>query len=392
MKQPTAAVPLSLYVHFPWCARRCPYCDFNAHPVGPVLEEDRYVDALLADLDHELSRLPVNRAVISVFLGGGTPSLFSPESLARLLQGISARLTLVEGAEITLEANPGTTEHTDFAACLDAGINRLSIGVQSFDDTTLRALGRIHSAREAVRAFREAREAGFGNINLDLMYGLPDQDLEGAMSDLDQATALGPDHISLYQLTLEPNTVFHRYPPPLPPEGEISRMQESLQDRLCSAGYGQYEISAYAREGLQCRHNLNYWLFGDYIGIGAGAHGKLTDSTGEVRRRARKRHPAGYLSSAGTADAIAETRNVVGRDLVFEFCMNALRLKRGFGLTTATARTGCPRGTIEHMLEAPITRGLVTLTDDRVMCTDRGYLFLDDLLAMILPDPGTSAT
>ncbi len=304
-RKPSNPVPLCLYVHFPWCVRKCPYCDFNSHPAGPVLEEDRYVDALLGDLDFELSRLRVDREVLSVFMGGGTPSLFSPGALARLLDGIHGRLTLAYDAEVTLEANPGTAEHADFAACLDAGINRLSIGAQSFDDTALGTLGRIHTARETVHAFRKARGAGFRNINLDLMYGLPEQECAGAMDDLDQAIALGPEHISLYQLTLEPNTVFHRYPPSLPPEDEISRMQEMLHGRLRLAGYTQYEVSSHARDGRQCRHNLNYWNFGDYIGIGAGAHGKFTDTAGKVRRRARKRHPAGYLSWAGTENAMA---------------------------------------------------------------------------------------
>ena len=384
-KEPANPVPLCLYVHFPWCRRKCPYCDFNSHPAGPVLEEDRYVDALLGDLDFELSRLRVDREVRSVFLGGGTPSLFSPGALARLLEGIRARLILADDAEVTLEANPGTTEYADFAACLDAGINRLSIGAQSFDDAALATLGRIHTAGETVRAFRKARGAGFRNINLDLMYGLPKQACEGAMDDLDRAIALGPEHISLYQLTLEPNTVFHRYPPPLPPEDVIARMQEALLGRLRLAGFTQYEVSSHARDGRRCRHNLNYWNFGDYIGIGAGAHGKFTDTAGRVQRRARKRHPAGYLALAGTEQAVAEIREIGGHDLLFEFFMNAMRLKDGFALSTAAERTGHPWESIMHVLEPLITRELAFRTGDRIACTDRGYLFLDDALAMLLP-------
>ena len=391
-KEPSNPVPLCLYVHFPWCVRKCPYCDFNSHPAGPGLEEDRYVDALLADLDFELSRLQVDRKVMSVFMGGGTPSLFSPGALARLLEGISARLTLAADAEVTLEANPGTTEYSDLAACLEAGINRLSIGAQSFDNSALGSLGRIHTAEETVRAFLKARRAGFRNINLDLMYGLPEQECEGAMDDLDQAIALGPEHISLYQLTLEPNTVFHRYPPPLPPEDEISRMQERLHGRLRLAGFAQYEVSSHARDSRQCRHNLNYWHFGDYIGIGAGAHGKFTDTDGRVQRRSRKRHPAGYLSWAGTEHAIAEIREVGGDDLLFEFFMNALRLKGGFTPSIASERTGYPRESIVHMLEPLIARDLASRTGDRIACTDLGYRFLDDALAMILPDREADAT
>ncbi len=383
------SIPLSLYVHFPWCMQKCPYCDFNSHPVGHRLEEDRYIRAVLADLDFERSEDGGDRELMSVFLGGGTPSLFSPTALAAALDGIAARFTLAQGAEITLEANPGTTEYTDLSACRNAGINRLSIGVQSFHDEQLRSLGRIHTASEAVQAFHQARKAGFRNINLDLMYGLPRQTVQDAIRDLQQALMLEPDHLSVYQLTLEPNTVFHRYPPALPAEEERFHMQEALQDRLEQAGFDQYEVSAYAKDGRRCQHNLNYWHFGDYIGVGAGAHGKQTKSRGTIQRRARKKHPAAWLAVAGTDRVLAEVHEVEGQDLLFEFFMNALRLRQGFTVSMASARTGHPTESIERMLAPLITRDLVSKDQDRMTCTPQGYLFLDEALTRILPNAQT---
>ncbi|MBN8480319.1 MAG: radical SAM family heme chaperone HemW, partial [Xanthomonadales bacterium] len=286
------APPLSLYVHIPWCVKKCPYCDFNSHAVREGIPQEAYVDALLADLDGDLADFgdAARRPLASVFFGGGTPSLFSPAAIARILDGVAARLAIVPGAEVTLETNPGTVEHGRFAGYREAGVNRISFGVQSFDDAMLHRLGRIHSADEATRAFAEARAAGFDAINLDLMYALPRQDLAGALADLERAIALAPEHISHYQLTLEPNTLFAAKPPPLPDSDSAWDMQEHGQALLAAHGYAQYEVSAYARAGHRCAHNLNYWTFGDYLGIGAGAHAKLSDAaTGTIRRRAKQR-------------------------------------------------------------------------------------------------------
>ncbi len=381
------SLPLSLYVHFPWCIQKCPYCDFNSHPAASSLDEVQYCEVLLADLDFELTTAATDHEVQSIFFGGGTPSLFSAHSLGILLEGIMNRLHVSADAEITLEANPGAAEHADFSSYRDIGINRLSLGVQSFHDGMLQSLRRIHNGDEAIDAYRKAREAGFQNINLDLMYGLPRQRPEQAWHDLEQALALEPDHLSMYQLTLEPKTVFHRYPPLLPSEDEISLMQQDLQDRLRLAGYGQYEVSAYAREHRQCRHNLNYWQFGDYIGIGAGAHGKRSRFPHVIERRARKKHPALYMATAGTEQSMAEVRHVRKEDLLFEFFLNALRLRHGFPLSMASARTGYAPGTIAQTLAPLISEGLLAERHGWMACTEWGYQFLDDLLQRLLPEP-----
>jgi len=298
MFQFTALPPLSLYIHFPWCVRKCPYCDFNSHAVRGDLPEDQYIDALLADLESDLPRV-WGRPVRSVFLGGGTPSLFSPEAIERLLAGVRARVTLVPEAEVTLEANPGTVETERFRGYRAAGVNRLSIGIQSFQPEQLQKLGRIHGRDEALAAAQAARAAGFDNFNLDLMFGLPQQTLDEALADLRTALALNPTHLSLYQLTLEPNTLFHAQPPELPDEDVLAAMQEALQAELADAGFTQYEVSAYARAGRRCRHNLNYWQFGDYLGIGAGAHAKITDADG-ITRLWKVKQPRNFLETAGT--------------------------------------------------------------------------------------------
>ena len=380
--------PLSLYVHLPWCVRKCPYCDFNSHALRGDLPEARYVDALLRDLD--LDRVWVHgRTVETLFIGGGTPSLFSPEALARLLDGVRARVAVAADAEITLEANPGTVELARFRGFREAGVNRLSIGVQSFDEGKLRALGRIHGRAEALAAAQAARAAGFENFNLDLMYGLPEQSLEQALADVETAIALRPAHLSIYHLTLEPNTLFHREPPELPSEDTVEEMQQALVAALEGAGYRQYEVSAYARDARQCRHNRNYWEFGDYLGIGAGAHGKITRET-EIVRTSKARHPTHYLAGAGTAEVRQVTR-LAPDDLACEFMLNALRLRDGFALALFTERTGLPLTHIEAPLEAARRKGLLEVDASRARASELGWRFLNDLVALFLPAPTAPA-
>jgi oxygen-independent coproporphyrinogen-3 oxidase len=379
-----APPPLSLYVHFPWCARKCPYCDFNSHAVRDELLEHAYVDALLRDLEQELPAV-WGRTVQSVFLGGGTPSLFSAAAIDRLLGGVRARLPLNPAAEITLEANPGSAEQGKFAAYREAGVNRLSIGVQSFNATRLQKLGRIHDAGEALRAAQAARDAGFENFNLDLMFGLPEQTLEEALADLATATGLRPPHLSWYQLTLEPNTLFHSRPPPLPDEELQWSIQLAGQSQLAAQGYTQYEVSAWTRGGQACRHNLNYWRFGDYVGIGAGAHGKITDGgQGVIRRRWKKRHPQDYLASAGTPACIEGQRALDAGAAVFEFALNRLRLREGFSLDEFTAACGLDRDRIVPLLERAAADGLLTLDGNSVRHSERGWRFLDNLVERFL--------
>ncbi|MGB5451637.1 MAG: radical SAM family heme chaperone HemW [Sedimenticolaceae bacterium] len=376
-------IPLSLYVHIPWCVHKCPYCDFNSHAVRAPLDHAAYVYALLSDLDHELARQPLPQ-VGSIFIGGGTPSLFDGPTIERLLQGVAQRLVLDPEAEITLEANPGTAEAANFAGYRAAGVNRLSIGAQSLDDANLAALGRIHSVAEARNAYRLARDAGFDNINLDLMYGLPEQDMAAALADLAGLITLGPEHISWYQLTLEPNTLFHHRPPPLPDHDSLADMMDAGQVLLAQAGYLQYEISAYALSGRRCRHNLNYWQFGDYLGIGAGAHGKLSAADGAVHRRSKQRQPEAYLDRAA-AGAVAGEREVSPAELPVEFFLNALRLPGGVPAELFEARTGLPL----HRVAGPLSKareiGLMMEDPARLQPTARGLLYLNDLLALFEP-------
>jgi putative oxygen-independent coproporphyrinogen III oxidase len=379
-----AQVPLSLYVHIPWCVRKCPYCDFNSHVRRETVDEDRYVSALLADLDHEARRQPLPE-VQSVFIGGGTPSLFSGPAVGRLLDGVARRIHVAAGAEITLEANPGTADAVRFADYRAGGVNRLSIGVQSLDDASLAALGRVHSADEAVAAYRLARSAGFDNVNLDLMYGLPGQEIAGALRDLDQIIGLGPDHVSWYQLTLEPNTLFYQRPPPLPDEDGLADMMEAGQALLADASYRQYEISAYARVGRQARHNLNYWEFGDYLGIGAGAHGKLTSTGCEVFRTVKRRHPAAYLHGIAGGAVQSEQRLAEG-ELPLEFFLNALRLTDGVPTTSFAQRTGLPLARVAGPLRQARARGLLGTDPARLAPTGLGQRYLNDLLALFDPD------
>ena len=380
-----ASPPLSLYIHFPWCIRKCPYCDFNSHePQGGVaaIPERRYLDALRADLE---SSLPLiwGRRVESIFIGGGTPSLISADGLARLLSDVRALLPLAADCEITLEANPGSFEAGRFAAYRDAGVTRLSIGVQSFDDVQLQALGRVHDRAQALAAV-EVAQRHYPTFNLDLMYALPRQWLQQAQADVELALSLAPPHLSLYQLTLEPNTVFAKYPPPLPDDDAAAAIHEWIEQRLAAADYEHYEVSAYARRGHRCRHNLNYWQFGDYLGIGAGAHGKLSFPH-RVLRQVRFRQPVSYLDNAQHGRFVAESVEVARADLPFEFMLNALRLNSGFPLQMFSERTGLPLSAIERGLVQAESRGLVVRTLDRVEPTPTGRLFLSDLQALFLP-------
>lgn len=380
------AIPLALYVHMPWCVRKCPYCDFNSHEARGPLPEMAYVDALLADLEQDLPRV-WGRRIESVFIGGGTPSLLSAEALDRLLSGLRARLPLRPDLEITLEANPGTVEQGKFAEFRAAGISRLSIGVQSFDEAALQRLGRIHGRREACAAAEAAHAAGLDNFNLDLMFGLPGQTPAQARADIANAIALQPAHISYYQLTLEPHTAFYDAPPPLPDDEQCDRMQQQAEADLARHGYARYEVSAYAHDGRRCRHNLNYWEFGDYLGIGAGAHGKLSDAaSGQIRRLWKIKHPRDYLAHAGTPAAIGADAPVAHADLPLEFLMNALRLLDGVPAALLSARTGLTLEALQPLLEPARQRGLLESDPERLRATAQGLRFLNELLQMFVPD------
>ncbi len=373
--------PLALYIHIPWCVRKCPYCDFNSHTASPVLPEEEYVDALLADLDQDLHAV-YGRDLSSIFFGGGTPSLFSAAALGRLLKGVEARIPFAGDIEITLEANPGTFEQEKFIAYRQLGINRLSIGIQSFQEDKLKALGRIHTGGEAVRAADMARQAGFDNFNLDLMHGLPDQSLEDALGDLRQAIALKPTHLSWYQLTLEPNTVFWNQPPTLPEDDTLWDIQEAGQALLAEHGYAQYEVSAYAQPGRAARHNLNYWSFGDFIGIGAGAHGKLSRPDGRIVRTWKTRLPKDYLNPAKAFQA--GEKALANEELPFEFLMNALRLTAGVDAVLFAQRTGLSLDSLNEARAEAEQSGLLQVEPSRLAATDRGQLFLNDLLQYFL--------
>ncbi len=378
-------LPLSLYVHIPWCVQKCPYCDFNSHALRDGLPEAEYVAALIADLE---SALPLiwGRRIVSVFLGGGTPSLLSAEALDTLLTAIRTRLPLVHDAETTLEANPGTVEADKFAAFRAAGVNRLSLGIQSFDPAQLKALGRIHDAAQARRAAARAAHH-FDNFNLDLMYGLPGQTVEQALADVEQALAFAPTHLSCYQLTVEPNTAFAVSPPALPDPDRCADMQDAIEARLAEAGFVHYETSAFARPERQCRHNLNYWTFGDYLGIGAGAHGKLTLHDGkawEVRRQMRWKQPKQYLAGVAAGQPLQDEFSVGAADLPFEFMMNALRLNEGFDAALFEARTAQPLIVVETILRRAEDEGLLVREAGRIAPTPRGRRFLNRLLEMFL--------
>jgi oxygen-independent coproporphyrinogen-3 oxidase len=374
--------PLSLYVHLPWCVRKCPYCDFNSHALKGELPAADYVRALLADLESDLP-LVWGRTVHSVYLGGGTPSLFSANRIGELLDGLRARLELAPGLEVTLEANPGTIERDSFRAYRDAGINRVSLGAQSFDPSALSALGRIHGRGDIERSIDALHAAGLDNFNIDLMFGLPGQTVEGALDDLERALAGSPTHLSHYQLTLEPNTAFASNPPALPDEETCWAMQEQSAERLVRAGFQSYEVSAWCLPDRQSRHNLNYWRFGDYLGIGAGAHGKITlPATGEVRRRIKTRHPKRYLAG----DPLAQDLAVPADDLAFEFFLNALRLRDGFSLDAFERHTGLSREAVTRSLANAQKRGLLERSPGGFRPTDLGWRFSNDLQALFLPE------
>ncbi len=386
MPSPLQAPPLSLYVHLPWCVRKCPYCDFNSHAIGGDLPADEYVDALLLDLEQELP-LVWGRIVQAIFFGGGTPSLFSAAHYERLLSGIRARLPLSPAVEITLEANPGTVEHDSFSGYRDAGVNRFSLGVQSFSDAALLAIGRIHGRAEAVRAVESLHGAGIPNFNLDLMFALPGQGLDDALEDVKMALSCAPAHISHYQLTIEPNTAFHAHPPALPGEELAWRMQEECGALLAEAGFEQYEVSAWARPGLECRHNLNYWRYGDYLGIGAGAHGKLTLVAEQcVRRRVRLRQPEAWMRSLRRGEnGLAEDRVLPPEERVFEFFLNQLRLRRGVRRSQFEARTGLAWEVVVQRVGQLLDRGLLREEQDWLVPTELGWRFSNDAQAVFLP-------
>lgn len=378
--------PLALYIHMPWCVRKCPYCDFNSHQLKSAHPDSSYIETLLRDFDLEAPNIE-GRTIESVFFGGGTPSLFTPDEFARLLTQLRSRIEFAADVEITLEANPGTVERGRFAGYVQAGINRVSLGAQSFSDTALQRLGRIHCAEDTHRAVAELHAAKLENFNLDLMYALPEQTLEEALVDVRTACALQPTHISYYQLTLEPGTVFHARPPPLPDDEAAWQIQSAGQRLLAAAGYEQYEVSAYAKAGARCRHNLNYWLFGDYVGIGAGAHGKITftDPRGVVRT-VKPKQPREYQEQIRRADrtAAGERTAVETRDLSFEFMLNALRLNQGFSASNYQDRTGLSLDAVAERLVSASQRGLMTPTAGGWRPTELGLRFLNDLQGSFL--------
>jgi oxygen-independent coproporphyrinogen-3 oxidase len=376
--------PLSLYVHLPWCVSKCPYCDFNSHVVPEKLPDTDYLEALLMDIEADLP-LVWGRPVGSVFLGGGTPSLFSAEWVGSLLSGIRSLLPLRPDAEITLEANPGTVEHDSFSAYRDAGINRVSLGVQSFDDDLLARIGRIHGGDEARAAIESIRCAGLENFNIDLMFGLPGQTIGQALMDVETALAYTPSHLSHYQLTLEPNTRFAANPPVLPVEDDCWTMQQEAAILFVQAGLDQYEISAWARAGQTCRHNLNYWRYGDFLGIGAGAHAKLTDpGRQKVLRTSKQRHPRRYLAAREQGDWQAEMRDLSEADLIFEFFLNQLRLREGVNMIEFSERTGLPQDRVADRVDEAVTRGLLCPVEGRLMPTKLGWRFVNETQQIFL--------
>jgi oxygen-independent coproporphyrinogen-3 oxidase len=382
--QLAALPPLALYVHLPWCLAKCPYCDFNSHEMAPsALPEARYLQALRADLEAALP-LVWGRPIVSVFIGGGTPSLFSPDGIDSLLSGVRSLLPLEPACEITLEANPGTFERERFRAFAQAGVNRLSIGVQSFDDALLARIGRVHDAEQARAAVQEARES-FQRFNLDLMYALPGQTLQMLQRDLEQALAFEPPHLSVYHLTIEPNTRFARDPPPRPDGDLASDMLDMIVDRTAQAGLARYEVSAFARTGRECVHNLNYWQFGDYLGIGAGAHSKLSFPHRVVRQQ-RWREPAAYMTHALAGRAVSNEHEVARDALAFEFMLNTLRLREGFATNLFVERTGLPWSSVEPALAQAERRGLIERDASRVWPSARGFDFLSDLQQLFLPE------
>jgi putative oxygen-independent coproporphyrinogen III oxidase len=386
-----ATPPLSLYIHIPWCVRKCPYCDFNSHEVREEIPEQEYTRALIDDLEQDLPSV-WGRTIETVFIGGGTPSLFSPDAISQLLSDIRARIPLKPGAEITLEANPGTVDQGHFEGFREAGINRLSIGVQSFQADLLRKIGRIHDDREARLAIDAAHHAGFDNINLDLMFGLPGQTAGQALADLQTAMELQPAHISWYELTIEPNTWFHRHPPEQPDDNLLLTMQETGRELLEKGGYTRYEVSAFSLAGKHCRHNLNYWQFGDYLGIGAGAHAKITDAASNtILRTSKVKHPRAYLENAQSSQRIGATTTLTQDDVTLEFAINALRLDHGFSITDFTSATGLPYPVIEETVNRLVEDGLLSFDSALIRTTIQGQRYLNELLQRWLPEPPSDA-
>ncbi|PSB77327.1 YggW family oxidoreductase [Photobacterium damselae subsp. damselae] len=379
--------PLSLYVHIPWCVQKCPYCDFNSHALKAEIPELDYIDALLDDLSTDLLAYHLEhgeRKLHSIFIGGGTPSLISPEEIARLLQGIEARIPFSDDIEITMEANPGTVEAGRFQAYQQAGVNRISIGIQSFQDEKLKRLGRIHGDQEAITAAKLAAEAGLNSFNIDLMHGLPDQSINDALADLAQAIGLNPPHLSWYQLTIEPNTLFYSQPPTLPDDDDLWDIFEQGHKMLTDAGYVQYEISGYSKPGKQCQHNLNYWRFGDYLGIGCGSHGKISFDDGRIVRTVKVKHPRGYLNPE---KAYLDQETVVANDeRPFEFFMNRFRLLEACPKQDFVARTGLPLTHIQGAIDWALAQNYLTESDTHWQITEHGKLFLNDLLAAFVED------
>lgn len=382
----TALPPLSIYMHLPWCVSKCPYCDFNSHKATGPDSRDRYVAAIVRDVDAEAQHA-LGRRVDTIFIGGGTPSLFGPDQIAEMLATVHRAFDVGDDAEITMEANPGAIERGDLGGYRDAGVTRLSLGVQSFDEKMLGRLGRIHGPDEVIAAYEEARSAAFQSINTDLMFALPGQTIDAALADIDRAIALAPEHISYYQLTLEPNTVFYSRPPRgLPDDDSSFEIQEACHDRLGQAGYQQYEVSAFAKPGFECRHNLNYWSFGDYLGVGAGAHGKYTDSDGRILRSRKTAHPMSYMGQAEAGRPEATAWQLDTDDILFEFMLNALRLPSGFTAKRFEARTGLPFERLRERLQRTDAAGLLECGgDDRWRPTELGFRFLNDLQAAFLP-------
>ena len=393
-----ALPPLTLYIHFPWCVKKCPYCDFNSHPLRGEIAEMDYARALLEDLERDMATYGAARKLSAIFMGGGTPNLFRAATLGWLLTEIRARIACAEDMEITMEANPGAAEQNQFAAYRAAGINRLSLGVQSFNYAHLKILGRIHSAAAAARAIQAARAAGFANLNVDLMHGLPAQTTAESLRDLERALAFAPSHLSLYQLTIEPNTWFARHPPKLPADAKIIKMQQAIQQRAAEYGYARYEISSYARPGMQCRHNLNYWQFGDYLGIGAGAHGKITRADGRagfaITRYEKPKHPKAFMRELQRAAprndesprrSIGVSRRIRGREALFEMLLNGLRLTDGLAADAVAARAGCSADEMLRLLDDARRRDWIVYARGRIQCTARGYWFVDEILQQVLP-------
>ena len=373
-------IPLSLYIHIPWCEKKCPYCDFNSHLARAKVDEDAYISELIVDLDADIAEFGgviTDREIKTIFIGGGTPSLFSAQSYQSLFDQLRERLSFSSDIEVTLEANPGSSEADKFKGFRAAGINRLSIGIQSFEQAHLSALGRVHNSNEALNAARFAQDAGFENFNLDIMFGLPEQTLEQSLSDIQQAIELKPTHLSCYQLTIEPNTLFHHSPPITPDDELLWDMQEQLQDELKQNNFAQYEVSAYAKADRQCQHNLNYWQFGDYIGIGAGAHGKLTHKNGDISRNWKIKHPANYIKRE---EKRGDQSLISKKQIPFEFMMNALRLNHGFELNTFTTRSGLKIETIKELMNKHESQGLIDISDKRITPTALGHNMVNSML------------